>query len=163
MNVPVERLAALFGVLVALFASTAANSAPPVTEQLSAATRQLLIEEMQSLATAMGPLHTAVVVGDHGTVAEQARRIHDSFILKRKLSREQRTEITALTPSFLESDRRFHALAAGLAQAGSQRNSALQRFYFGEMSRACVSCHRDFALERFPGLRETADAGTHSH
>ncbi|SCZ52173.1 cytochrome c [Thiohalomonas denitrificans] len=151
-----------FAAALLLSATSVVSAQETVTERLSPETRQILVEEMQLLASAMGPLHTAIITGEHHAVAERAHEIYDSFVLKQKLSAAQRKEIGTLPQHFIEADSEFHELAAHLAEAGKQENPALERFYFEEMTRSCQSCHQDFAGGRFPGLvGGTKD--THSH
>ena len=123
------------------------------TAALSTETRTLLIQEMQAITEAMGRIHTAVVTGDHATVVEEARDIHDSFVLAQKLTDAQRTEIAATLPAaFVAADRAFHGLAGNLMHAGEQGNPELERFWLQEMTRACQACHKEHASARFPGL-----------
>lgn len=125
----------------------------PATASLSAETRAVLIQEMQAISAAMGRIHMAVVTGDHSTVVEEARNIHNSFVLQKELSDAQRKEIgTELPPDFIATDRAFHVLAERLAQAGKKGDPALQRLWFQEMTRTCQACHTDYAGVRFPGL-----------
>lgn len=125
----------------------------PVTAALSPETRGVLIREMQAIAGAMGEIHRALVTGDHETVGEQARKIHDSFVLAQALSDAQRKEIgTTLPGEFVAADRAFHGLAAKLAEAAEQGDPDVERFWFQEMTRACQACHTDYAGGRFPGL-----------
>lgn len=147
-----------------LFSAVAVAGAPEtVTEGLSLETRQVLVEEMQLLASAMGPLHTAVVTGEHQSLAEQARRIRDSFVLKQKLSAAQKKEIATLPQQFISADRSFHELAASLAEAGDRQKPALERFYFEEMTRSCQNCHQDFAGGRFEGFAGGSEKEEHTH
>ncbi|WP_303905356.1 cytochrome c [Thiohalomonas denitrificans] len=153
-----------FAAALLLSATTVVGAPETVTERLSPETRQILIEEMQLLASAMGPLHTAVVTGEHESVAQHARQIYDSFVLKQKLGADQRKEIGTLPQQFIAADRDFHELAAHLAEAGEQQKPALERFYFEEMTRSCQSCHEDFAGKRFPGLANGGTKqNTHEH
>jgi len=143
-------------VITALTTANLAAAEPSdgiATAALSAETRTLLIQEMQAISEAMGRIHTAVVTGDHGTVAEEARNIHDSFVLAQELTEAQRTEIgTTLPAGFVAADRAFHELSGKLMQAGEQNDPALERLWFEEMTRACQACHQEYASGRFPGL-----------
>ncbi|MDT8319586.1 MAG: hypothetical protein RQ826_03585 [Xanthomonadales bacterium] len=134
-----------------------AAKADPVTAALSGETRALLIREMQAIDAAMGHVHRALVTGDHGTVVDQARSIHDSFVLAQEMSDAQRHEIHSRLPAdFLQKDQAFHALAGRLVEAGRHADARLQRLWFGEMTRACQECHAQHAGARFPGLKESA-------
>lgn len=123
------------------------------TEALSPSTRSLLIQEMQVLAAAVGRIHRAMVMGEHRTVAAESKAIHDSFVLAKELSESQRREIqTRLPPRFVSADQNFHELSARLVNAATQEDVRLERFWFDEMTRACLACHQTFAGKRFPGL-----------
>lgn len=125
-----------------------------VTEKLSPATRSVLIEEMQAIAAAMGRIHTAMVTGDHSTVATEAGNIEASFVLKQKLTQEQRHEIhTQLPEQFIAADKAFHELAGDLAENARQESVEGERRAFAAMSESCTACHTRFAAKRFPGLQ----------
>lgn len=86
-------------------------------------------------------------------MAEEARNIHDSFVLQQELFNAQRKELgTELSPDFIKADQAFHVLAERLAQAGEHGNPALERLWFQEMTRSCQACHTDYAGALFPGL-----------
>lgn len=127
-----------------------------VTEALAPETRAILVREMRAIDAAMSRIHTALVTGDHPTVAGQAQAIHDSFVLAQELSDQQRAQIRELPSGFVAADRAFHQLAQRLADAGEARDSRAQRVWFEEMTRACLACHEEFAAGRFPGLSPTA-------
>jgi hypothetical protein len=132
-----------------------ASDAVLATEALSPSIRALLISEMQALANAMARIHRAMVLGDHRTVAAEAKAVHDSFVLARELSESQRQEIrTKLPPAFVSADQAFHELSARLIEASSQEDVRLERLWFDEMTRACLDCHRTFAGKRFVGLTQ---------
>lgn len=149
-----RRFLALLAMVVMPIAALGAEPQSQLaTASLFPETRAVLIEEMKAISKAMGRIHTAVVTGDHPTVAREARNIHDSFVLQQELSDAQREEIgTELPPDFIKADRAFHLLAERLAQAGDDGNPALERLWFQEMTRACQACHADYAGARFPGL-----------
>lgn len=140
--------------------SAGRDLAEPVTAALSGETRALLIREMQAIAQAMGLVHTAIVKGEHETVASEAGKIHESFVLAREITQAQREEIASRLPEgFVVADRTLHELAARLAEAGRQGDPRLERLWFQEMTRACQACHADYAGSRFPGLtaKESGD------
>jgi len=156
---------ALAAGLAVAWSSTAPSreNAVTVTEALSPATRALIIREMQAVAEAMGRIHKALVTGDHATVTNNARAIHDSFVLNQELTPDQRSEISNRLPAdFVAADRSFHALAGNLVQAGEGGDPTLERLWFEEMTRACQACHARFASGRFPGLvSERVDQSGH--
>ncbi|MDX1444390.1 MAG: cytochrome c [Gammaproteobacteria bacterium] len=142
-------------ILIATLAVSAPVLAKPtlVTEELPAETRQVLIEEMQAIAAAMGRIHTAMVTGDHAAVAKEAAEIKASFVLKQKLTKEQRHQIHEMLPqAFIAMDRSFHELAGELARAAEQEDTSAERATFERMSETCQGCHATFASKRFPGL-----------
>lgn len=142
--------------LVALLAIPTPPSAETdaVTPELTPKLERLLRQEMQAILGAMDTLFEGIVTGDHATVADKARRIHDSFILKRSLTAQDRKDLkAAVPPRFLELDKRFHKAAAKLAEAAEERDVQRELAIYTRMSRACVTCHSDYVTKRFPGLR----------
>jgi hypothetical protein len=149
--------------LLLTFAACAGHAEEPATAALSAETRALIVQEMQAIDSSMAHIHAALVTGDHERIQREARAMHDSFVLQQALRPEQRAEIMAMTPAFIDMDRAFHALAGRLADAADARDPALERFWFQELTRACQSCHADHARARFPGLREPSALESHGH
>jgi hypothetical protein len=85
--------------------------------------------------------------------------VHDSFILKQSLTGQDKKDLmSAVPPAFVALDRHFHAVAGKLAHASEAKDSQLQGFYFSEMLRGCVTCHAEFASDRFPGLGHEGDS-----
>lgn len=142
----------LVSVLLLGSAAAAAENGGTVTQALTPQTRAVLVREMQAIDAAMSRIHTALVTGDHATVAGRAQAIHDSFVLTQELSDEQRAEIGELPQGFIAADRAFHQLAERLTKAGEARDSRAERVWFEEMTRACLACHEEYAAGRFPGL-----------
>lgn len=121
--------------------------------------RALLIQEMVAVLGASKAILEALVRGQDAVVAEQAQAIHDSFIMDREMSEADRHGLHEAVPAaFIERDRAFHALAAGLAAAARQGDQARQRGLFKDMLDACAGCHARFAADRFPDLRIEAGA-----
>lgn len=149
-----DRLLVVLAAIASLALAPAAMAELPlVTENLSADTREVLIEEMQAISKSMGRIHTALVTGNHSTVASEAANIEASFVLKKKLSQQQRHEIHERLPQeFIAADKAFHRLAGELARHARAGDSAAERKTFEAMSAACQSCHADFAAKRFAGL-----------
>lgn len=113
----------------------------------------LLRREMIELDTGMHTLHSALVRGDGERAAETAQKIHDSFILKRELSKEElKTLVSQLPKDFVKRDRALHETSAELAEAARQDDFETAAERYGEMTRACVGCHSAHAAERFPGM-----------
>lgn len=56
----------------------------------------------------MGRIQIAIVTGDHSTVAEEDRNIHDSFVRQQELTDAQRKELcTELPPDFIKAEQAF--------------------------------------------------------
>lgn len=140
-------------ILVSLTVSTAMAVAEPVTPQLTGKLSRLLQQEMRSIQAAMGTIHTAMVTGEHKTVAQNAQQIHDSFILKQSMTEQDRSDLMAAVPKdFLKLDQQFHKLAADLAEAGTKENTQQQQQIYSKMTGACIACHTKYVSDRFPGL-----------
>jgi len=77
------------GGLMAFTGIAAAQDAAPVNvgDKLPTNVRVLLIQEMQAVLTATQTILEGIVKGQHELVAEKAQGIHDSFILKQKMTR----------------------------------------------------------------------------
>jgi cytochrome c556 len=146
-----KRLLALFTLGLTALAPSA--SAHDVTADLPPGVRGLLQQEMVQVDAAMKTVHGAIIRGDHETVKEQGRMIHDSFILEQSMTPEKRQALKAAVPAeFLELDQEFHGLAARLADSGRTGNTARQQEIFGQMTQACVTCHSRYVRGRFDGL-----------
>ncbi|MFP4561152.1 MAG: cytochrome c [Thiohalorhabdus sp.] len=137
--------------------ATGGAESQAVTEDLTPKLDRLLREEMQAIQESMATAFAALVTGDHDTVAEEARGIHDSFILKRSLTEEDRRDLREAVPEgFVRLDQRFHAAAAELAEVAEEGDADRQLEVYNRMTRDCVACHSRYVTGRFPGL-EGAD------
>ncbi|KMQ76196.1 cytochrome c [Marinobacter subterrani] len=149
----------LLGILLlSLTVSFAATAAEPVTPKLTEKLDRLLREEMRSIQTAMGQIHSAIVMGQHAKVAKQAQDIHDSFILQQSLTEQDRKDLMSAVPEgFIQLDKEFHQLAASLAEAGRNDDTAKQHQLFGKMTGNCIQCHSTYVSDRFPGVKPVRD------
>lgn len=128
-------------------------AAEPVTGELPPRLSGLLRQEMRAINGAMQAIFQGIVTGDHARVERKARKIHQSFILEKELTPEDRQRLKEAAPkAFLRLDRGFHEDAAALARAAGEQDSERELELFREMSRACVDCHTRFTGDRFPGL-----------
>ncbi|MFA9460671.1 hypothetical protein [Thiohalorhabdus methylotrophus] len=153
---PIATRFMVLGLLLGVMAGPPAAAEEPraVVKDLSPKLDRLLRREMQAILGAMQTIFGAIVTGDHGLVAEKARAIHASFILKQSLTPSDRQDLVAAVPDrFLKLDKRFHSAAAELARAAEARDTGRQLRVLGRMSRACVTCHGDYVAGRFPGLQ----------
>ncbi len=109
---------------------------------------------MNAILAASNRILGAIVRGQHDVVAEQARAIHDSFILEQEMTKaDRRALLEAVPDSFVARDRTFHQLTGELAVAARAQNAPRQRELFADMVEACTACHARHAGDRFPGLR----------
>lgn len=123
----------------------------------------LLTREMLAIEQGMKALVTGIPAGEWETVAEVAQQISDSFIMAQQLTPEQMEELHhALPAGFVDLDRAFHSYAAMLAHAAKMKNADVAGFYHYKLIDACVTCHRRYAQERFPGLAD-GPGDAHSH
>jgi hypothetical protein len=131
---------------------------------LSPGLHQLLNAEMAAIENGMQELIPAISSGEWMTVASIAQNISDSFIMKQKLSAEQKEELHRALPAlFIEMDQDFHASAAMMAHAAGMKNADVVNFYYFKLINACISCHKKFAAQRFPGLLKEGEGEVHQH
>jgi hypothetical protein len=135
----------------------------PVAPRLTPKLQKLFAEEMIAVQAASQQILAGLAAGDHASVAKHAQAIHDSFILDKKLTAQDRRDLeTALPPPFLELDGAFHQLAAKLADAARHKDRDLQTYYFGRMVESCQTCHSQYATDKFPAYGGKAPA-VHMH
>lgn len=131
-------------------------------EQLSPSLRQLLSKEMLAIQDGMMSIIPAYVSGDWPTISQIALKIKNSYILKQSLSNAQIHELhSTLPPSFLTLDQQFHYLAGMLSHAADTKKPELMGFYYSELTRTCVACHRQFAQHQFPALSDEPEPDNH--
>ncbi|HEC15042.1 MAG TPA: hypothetical protein ENI99_00485 [Sedimenticola sp.] len=118
--------------------------------------KPLITQEMQALQQGMHEIVPAIVSGDWSRLEETGRQMRDSYIMKRKLTKEQKKRLHASLPeSFKKEDQAFHHAAGKLSRAAENRNMELVLFYYYKMAEACVNCHSQHATHRFPALTAT--------
>lgn len=145
---------------VAFFGDPHPGTASP---NLSPEIRALLIEEMKLLEASVTKIPALLARGELYPVAVEAHQMQDSFVLKKKLTPEQKKKLhRELSPAFLQKDQRFHALAGKLHDAALAGDAELTAMFFGRLLESYISCHTDHASRRFPKLQSEAKA-THHH
>jgi uncharacterized membrane protein YheB (UPF0754 family) len=146
---------ALLGILaLSLALPFTATADETVTPKLTDKLDRLLREEMRSIQSAMGQIHSAIVMGQHDSVAENAQKIHDSFILQQSLTEQDRKDLMSAVPKgFIKLDKEFHQLAASLAEAGRGEDTKGQHQLFSKMTGNCIQCHSKYVSDRFPGVQ----------
>lgn len=138
---------------ITTIAAVSAQSNEPVGPRLPSNVRALLLEEMNAILLASQEILDAMVRGDHETVAINAQAIHDSFILRQKMTDEDRQALRNAVPdSFVQQDQAFHTLTAKLAAAARNGDHSKQKILFDEMLGSCIACHERYAHDRFPNL-----------
>ncbi|MCW8878125.1 MAG: hypothetical protein OQJ89_14475 [Kangiellaceae bacterium] len=134
-------------------------------EKLSNELRVLLQQEMRAIESGMKDIVSANAHGDTELVASIAGNIKNSFILKQKLTKQQKHELHEKLPgTFLEKDKQFHYYAGMLEHVAKNNKQELVSFYYSKLVESCSSCHQAHAQHRFPkfiiGAKEQAE---HSH
>ncbi|UCE88489.1 MAG: hypothetical protein JSW10_09070 [Pseudomonadota bacterium] len=128
--------------------------------QLAPALRDALRAEMHEVQGAMMQLVPAIASGNWQEVANLARKIEGSYLLKEKLSDKQLNALhEALPADFQRLDHEFHALAGMLAHVTHAPHVELVSFYYYKLTDGCVTCHSRYARERFPAF--TLESGHH--
>lgn len=131
---------------------------------LSRGLRTLLSKEMLALQGGMTSIIPAYVSGNWSEIEKTAGKMKNSYIMKQKLTHNQKKELHSKLPSaFIEQDQRFHYLADMLEHAAKNKKAELINFYFSEMNESCVNCHIQFATHKFPALSPKEKNGEHSH
>lgn len=113
-------------------------------------TRALLVEEMLHIEKGMQEIFSYMVKGDYESIVPIASDIHDSFILKKKLTKAQAQDLKEHLPmEFIKLDGSFHELAGKLTNAAefAEKEKVLETF--SDMSKKCVKCHSTYATHRF--------------
>lgn len=143
----------LVAMLVAAWPAADARGAEPVAPKLAPKLQKLFAEEMVAILQASQQIIAALAAGDHTAVAKNAQAIHDSFILDKNLTAQDRHALeTAVPPAFLELDGAFHQMAAKLAEAARRKDLDLQHYYFSRMLESCQTCHAKYATDKFPAF-----------
>lgn len=68
----------------------------------------------------------------------------------------------SLPADFINRDQAFHRSAAMLSQAADMKHADIVNFYFFKLNNACVECHTEYAIERFPNFQHK-QSDTHHH
>jgi len=122
-------------------------------ESLSPELRELLKQEMLALQDGMKSIIPAYASGSWAEIQHIAHKMKNSYILKQNLTDAQIKELHgSLSESFIKQDQYFHYLAGMLNHAAKNKKAELIGFYFSELAESCVSCHRQFAVHKFPAF-----------
>ena len=114
----------------------------------------LLNREMNKIESGMTKIIPAISAGNWDTITNIAKKIKDSFILKQKITPQQKEELhSSLPKEFIAMDRGFHSTAGKLAHAALDHDGELVNFYFYKLHEKCAMCHAQYASERFPNFK----------
>ncbi len=120
--------------------------------KLPAKYKELLTAEMMKIQSAMQTLLPLLTAGN-SDAADLSMQIHNSFILKQSLTKEELKELISLLPKdFVKLDRTFHADAKALADAVNQSDFNTAGRIYGKMISGCINCHSRYASKKFSGL-----------
>lgn len=133
-------------------------------EGLSPELRALLGKEMLALQEGMKAIIPAYSSGDFEQVAHISEKMKNSYILKQKITSEQKHELMSKMPkSFMHLDQKFHEYAGMLEHVAKEKHTELVGFYFYKLSESCVSCHANYATHKFPKFSEVPTEHVHHH
>lgn len=150
--------------VITLWLCAANLKADSGVESLSPDLRNLLAKEMVALEKGMQAIFPAYITGDFEQVAQVAKKIKESFILKQKITDDQKKELVAKLPnSFLKMDKKFHEYAGMLEHVARKNKTELVGFYYAKLTESCIACHSNHAKHRFPKLIEETKENEHHH
>ncbi len=131
----------------------ASNTSDEVTK-LSSGLKTLLSQEMIAVEISMKNIFSNMIAGNYEAIEKEATGIKNSFILKKKLTQEQKHELhTTVSKEFITQDKTFHATAGKLASAAEFEDIKDVNMYFNQMTNSCVKCHSTFATHRFSNFK----------
>ncbi|HED39877.1 MAG TPA: hypothetical protein ENJ13_05560 [Chromatiales bacterium] len=131
---------------------------------LSPELQLLFSEEMVELKKGMNQIMDAYVAGQWNDIVPIAKKMENSYVLRKGLSQDQMDQLHSKLPKeFLSLDERFHYYSRMLAHVSEKKKVELIGFYFSKMSETCVSCHRLYATRKFPSFKPDVEADKHHH
>ena len=139
--------------VIARWVSAAAGESvkPPVSSvPLSVGVQALFRQEMGELLAATQRIAAALPVANWKEIEASGAAMRHSYVLEKKLTREQQDELMRLPAEFQALDEAFHFRAGKLEQAARARDAELVAFQFSRLLEACTACHSQFAKNRFP-------------
>jgi len=114
----------------------------------------ILVKEMNALSQGLSQLMPEVTSGNWQQIQNIGQKMHDSYILKQSLSKEQIKHLHKKLPkNFKALDHQLHHSAGMMAHAAKKKNIELVNFYLYKMIETCVACHSQYATDRFPQLK----------
>lgn len=119
---------------------------------MSPGVQTLFRQEMVELLAATQRIAAALPLANWKEIAATSAAIRHSYVLEKKLTREQQDELARLPGEFQALDEAFHSRAAKLEHAASEQDAESVAFQFSRLLEACTTCHTQFAKTRFPGF-----------
>ncbi len=114
----------------------------------------ILLKEMNALSQGLSQLMPEVTSGNWPQIQAIGQKMHDSYLLKQSLSKEQIAHLHKTLPgNFKTLDHQLHHSAGMMAHAAEKKNIELVNFYLYKMTETCVACHSQYATDRFPRLK----------
>lgn len=130
------------------------KSRSSISQLLPKELNDILIKEMNALSQGLSQLMPEVTSGNWQQIQNIGEKMHDSYILKQSLSKEQIKHLHKMLPSnFKTLDHQLHHSAGMMAHAAKKKNIELVNFYLYKMTETCVTCHSQYATDRFPQLK----------
>jgi len=131
---------------------------------LSPELQKLFSKEMVQLKQGMQEIMTAYISGQWDVIAPIAKKMENSYVLRKNLSKNQMHELHSKLPSvFLELDDKFHYYSGMLSHVSEMKKVELIGFYYAKMSETCVSCHSLYATHKFPSFKSKTRHEAHHH
>ena len=141
-----KKIILVIGLVSSLFAGEPSDE----ITKLSSSLRSLLSQEMVAVEKSMKNIFTNIISADYENLKKEATGIQNSFILKKKLSKEQKHELhSKVSKEFIAMDKNFHEIAGKLANAAEFEDKKEVNKYFFQMTNTCVKCHSTFATFKF--------------
>jgi cytochrome c556 len=130
--------------------------------ELSPDLLELLRAEMREISGGIQNVAVSVATGDWNSIRESSEKMRSSYIMQRKLTTAQASELEQALPGrFTELDMEFHQRAEKLAAAAAARDPELVVFHYARLLESCVRCHSAYAAKRFPGFASQTPQGHH--
>ena len=166
MKTGILMSACLIGSLIAITepASAAEANSTPQDVTLSPDLLNLLRAEMREISGGVQGMALAIATGDWRSIQATSAKIRASYILDRKLTAAQATELTTALPErFKTLDAEFHHRAGQIGAAAAARDAELVVFHYSRLLEGCTACHSGFAKSRFPAFSPAVTEPEHHH
>jgi len=141
-------------IAICIASSLIASETSDEVTKLSSGLKSLLSQEMIAVEKSMKNIFSNIIAGNYENIEKEATGIKNSFILKKKLTQEQKHELhTTVSSEFITQDKAFHKTAGKLASAAEFEDREDVIMYFNQMTNSCVKCHSTFATHKFTNFK----------